>query len=87
MAAAVLPVLYLDRVVPKEKRDLFFERHRLRQVREKVFDARPLLFLPMPVHSSRILSQEAKKNKVKATAKAKVEVEVEAEIKRKGQRA
>jgi hypothetical protein len=33
----------------------------------------------------RILSQEAKKDKVKATAKAKVEVEVE--VKRKGQRA
>jgi uncharacterized membrane protein YeaQ/YmgE (transglycosylase-associated protein family) len=66
MAAAVLPLHDLDRVVPEKKRNLFVQRHRLREVREKIFDARPLLFLPMPVHSSRILSQDVKKNKVKA---------------------
>jgi hypothetical protein len=36
MAAAVLPVLSPNNVVPKEKRDIVFERHRSREVGEKV---------------------------------------------------
>lgn len=50
MAAAVLQVLYLDRVVPQEKGYLVPERQRPREIAKEVQDARPLLMIPMSLH-------------------------------------
>jgi hypothetical protein len=74
MAAAVLPVPYLDRVVPKKKRDLLPERHRTGEVAEEVPDCRSSFLMHLPSYLPHSIMQSLDETDPWGKVEAEVEV-------------